>query len=183
MDETLNSEQWRHVFYDKGPWTWGLVLRVPTGRGKMRVHLENLEIWNFEKFNKYHGKVSWNLEKLKFPSWLYIDFEVRLCNLRLFFIKKNVKPCFAWLKYYLQICQVWQLTKNSIAILGNCLYEEFQQVCGCMGCIRIHFLWEHDVSSKFVKLTMRNKFSWAVTVKERGHDFISFLLNNKDLYF
>ena len=33
--------------------------RVPTrpGKpGKMRVHLENLEIsWNFEKFNKYHG--------------------------------------------------------------------------------------------------------------------------------
>ena len=32
---------------------------------KMRVHLENLEIsWNFEKFNKYHGKMTWNLEKL-----------------------------------------------------------------------------------------------------------------------
>ena len=34
--------------------------RVPTrpGKpGKMRVHLENLEIsWNFQKFNKYHGK-------------------------------------------------------------------------------------------------------------------------------
>ena len=34
--------------------------RVPTrpGKpGKMRVHLENLEMsWNFEKFNKYHGK-------------------------------------------------------------------------------------------------------------------------------
>ena len=44
------------------------VLRVPTrpGKpGKMRVHLENLEIsWNFEKFNKYHGKMTWNLEKL-----------------------------------------------------------------------------------------------------------------------
>ena len=42
--------------------------RVPTrpGKpGKMRVHLENLEIsWNFEKFNKYHGKMTWNLEKL-----------------------------------------------------------------------------------------------------------------------
>ena len=26
---------------------------------KMRVHLENLEIsWNFEKFNKYHGKMT-----------------------------------------------------------------------------------------------------------------------------
>ena len=39
--------------------------RVPTrpgkpGKpGKMRVHLENLEIsWNFEKFNKYHGKMA-----------------------------------------------------------------------------------------------------------------------------
>ena len=35
-------------------------IRVPTvpGKpGKMRVHLENLEIWNFEKFNKYHGKM------------------------------------------------------------------------------------------------------------------------------
>ena len=42
--------------------------RVPTppGKpGKMRVHLENLEIsWNFEKFNKYHGKMTRNLEKL-----------------------------------------------------------------------------------------------------------------------
>ena len=42
-----------------------LVCRVPTrpgkpGKpGKMRVHLENLEIsWNFEKFNKYHGKMT-----------------------------------------------------------------------------------------------------------------------------
>ena len=38
------------------------VLRVATrpGKpGKMRVHLENLEIsWNFEKFNKYHGKMT-----------------------------------------------------------------------------------------------------------------------------
>ena len=37
-------------------------VRVPTkpGKpGKMRVHLENLEIsWNFEKFNKYHGKMT-----------------------------------------------------------------------------------------------------------------------------
>ena len=36
-------------------------LRVPTRPakpGKMRVHLENLEIsWNFEKLNKYHGKM------------------------------------------------------------------------------------------------------------------------------
>ena len=31
---------------------------------KLRVHLENLEIWNFEKFNKNHGKMTWNLEKL-----------------------------------------------------------------------------------------------------------------------
>ena len=34
--------------------------RVPTRAGKpgkMRVHLETLEIsWNFEKINKYHGK-------------------------------------------------------------------------------------------------------------------------------
>ena len=41
--------------------------RVPTrpGKpGKMRVRLENLEIsWNFEKFNKNHGKMIWNLEK------------------------------------------------------------------------------------------------------------------------
>ena len=36
--------------------------RVPTqpGKpGKMRVHLEHLGIsWNFEKFNKYHGKMT-----------------------------------------------------------------------------------------------------------------------------
>ena len=39
--------------------------RVPTRPGKpgkpgnMRLHLENLEIsWNFEKFNKYHGKMT-----------------------------------------------------------------------------------------------------------------------------
>ena len=42
--------------------------RVPTRLakpGKMRVHLENLEIsWNFEKFNKYHGKMILYLEKL-----------------------------------------------------------------------------------------------------------------------
>ena len=38
--------------------------KVPTPPGKMRVHLENLEVtWNFEKFNKYHGKMRWNLEK------------------------------------------------------------------------------------------------------------------------
>ena len=40
----------------------GTHCRVPTrpGKpGKMRVHLENLEIsWNFEKFNKYHGKMT-----------------------------------------------------------------------------------------------------------------------------
>ena len=31
----------------------------PGKPGKMRVHLENLEIsWNFEKFNKYHGKMT-----------------------------------------------------------------------------------------------------------------------------
>ena len=48
--------------------------RVPTrpGKpGKMRVHLENLEIsWNFEKFNKYHGKMTWNLEK----TWWLLKF-------------------------------------------------------------------------------------------------------------
>ena len=42
------------------------IYRVPTqpGKpGKMRVHLENLEIsWNFVKFNKYHGKMTCNLE-------------------------------------------------------------------------------------------------------------------------
>ena len=47
---------------------FGLSCRVPTrpGKpGKMRVHLENLEIsWNFVKFNKYHGKMTCNLEKL-----------------------------------------------------------------------------------------------------------------------
>ena len=37
----------------------------PRKPGKMRVHLENQEIsWNFEKFNKYHGKMTRNLEKL-----------------------------------------------------------------------------------------------------------------------
>ena len=39
-----------------------ILSRVPTrpGKpGKMRVHLENLEIsWNFEKFNKYHGNMA-----------------------------------------------------------------------------------------------------------------------------
>ena len=39
-----------------------MVIKVPTrpGKpGKMRVHVENLEIsWNFEKFNKYHGKMT-----------------------------------------------------------------------------------------------------------------------------
>ena len=48
-------------------WTMCTNLRVPTRPrkpGKMRVHLENPEIWNFEKFNKYHGKIIWNLEKL-----------------------------------------------------------------------------------------------------------------------
>ena len=43
-------------------WLINTSIRVPTGpgkRGKMRVHLENLEIsWNFEKFNKYHGKMT-----------------------------------------------------------------------------------------------------------------------------
>ena len=33
----------------------------PGKPGKMRVdplHLENLELWNFEKFNKYNGKIT-----------------------------------------------------------------------------------------------------------------------------
>ena len=35
------------------------LIRVPTRPGKMRVHLENLEIsWIIEKFNKYHGKMT-----------------------------------------------------------------------------------------------------------------------------
>ena len=52
-----------------------VMYRIPTrpGKpGKMRVHLENLEIsWNFEKFHTNHGKMIENLEKtgcaLKFP--------------------------------------------------------------------------------------------------------------------
>ena len=33
--------------------------RKPGKPGKMRVHLRNLEMsWNFEKFNKYHGKIT-----------------------------------------------------------------------------------------------------------------------------
>ena len=47
---------------DPGGGGGGCQGRVPTqpGKpGKMRVHLENLEIsWNFEKFNKYHGKMT-----------------------------------------------------------------------------------------------------------------------------
>ena len=49
----------------KSSMQYPVVSRVPTrpgkpGKpGKMRVHLENLEIsWNFEKFNKYHGKMT-----------------------------------------------------------------------------------------------------------------------------
>ena len=47
-----------------GPVNISRVSTRPGKPGKMRVHLENLEIWNFEKFNKYHGKMTWNLEKL-----------------------------------------------------------------------------------------------------------------------
>ena len=65
--------RWHFCFFDRafivGAWRilpWSC--RVPTRSGKpgkMRLHLENLEIsWNFEKFNKYHGKMTWNLEKL-----------------------------------------------------------------------------------------------------------------------
>ena len=37
----------------------------PGKPGKMRALLENLEkSWNFEKFNKYHGKMIGNLQKL-----------------------------------------------------------------------------------------------------------------------
>ena len=37
----------------------GFPLDLENLPGKMRVHLENLEIsWNFEKFNKYHGKMT-----------------------------------------------------------------------------------------------------------------------------
>ena len=53
-----------HQGLSQGSWECGCRGRVPTrpgkpGKpGKMRVHLENLEIsWNFEKFNKYHGKM------------------------------------------------------------------------------------------------------------------------------
>ena len=36
----------------------------PGKPGKIRVHLENLKIsWNFENFNRNHGKMIWNLEK------------------------------------------------------------------------------------------------------------------------
>ena len=58
---------------DRGPWHTDTVIaccptyfnRVPTrpGKpGKMTVHLEIS--WNFEKFNKYHGKMTKKLEKL-----------------------------------------------------------------------------------------------------------------------
>ena len=52
------------AFHIPQPWLWenigqGSWFRVLTRPGKMRVHLENLEIsWNFEKFNKYHGKMT-----------------------------------------------------------------------------------------------------------------------------
>ena len=53
-------------FWWPGSYLGGLdEFRVPTrpgkpGKpGKMKVHLENLEIsWNFEKNNKYHGKMA-----------------------------------------------------------------------------------------------------------------------------
>ena len=64
-------------------------LRVSTrpGKpGKMRVHLENLEIsWNFEKFNKYHGKILKTWKNLVASKNLPLksDFENPLYNLRL----------------------------------------------------------------------------------------------------
>ena len=42
-------------YYKQAP---GFSLYLPGKPGKMRVHLENLEIWNFENFNKYHGKIT-----------------------------------------------------------------------------------------------------------------------------
>ena len=58
--QNTNRRKWNLQQFDIGS---GGILRVSTrpgepGKpGKMRVHLENLEIsWNFEKFNKYHGK-------------------------------------------------------------------------------------------------------------------------------
>ena len=55
----------------------------PGKPGKMRVHLENLEIsWNFEKFNKNHGKMIWDLEKtwwtLKIPPINLLNYLNRL---------------------------------------------------------------------------------------------------------
>ena len=42
-----------------GLWELNRVPTRPGKPGKMRVHLENLEIsWNFENFNKYHGKTT-----------------------------------------------------------------------------------------------------------------------------
>ena len=60
----LSSFLWAsHAAYLSGaPRSIVYLIRVPTRRGKpgkMRVHLENLEIsWNFEKINKYHGKMT-----------------------------------------------------------------------------------------------------------------------------
>ena len=82
--------------------------RVPTwpgkpGKpGKMRVHLENLEIsWDFEKFNKYHGKIIWNLEKLcgyyKFTPDLP-DLEAPVYNFQIIFQEKfPASLCSAWI--------------------------------------------------------------------------------------
>ena len=58
MQDLLSGEEYVDYKSNKVP-------THPGKPGKMRVHLENLEIsWNFEKFNKYHGKMTWNLEKL-----------------------------------------------------------------------------------------------------------------------
>ena len=50
------------MFINMENWALNDQTRVPTrpGKpGKMRVHLENLEMsWNFEEFNKYHGKMT-----------------------------------------------------------------------------------------------------------------------------
>ena len=66
--EIRNSWFLLEVSFSQKAFVKNYMYRVPTRSGKpgkMRVHLENLEIsWNFEKFNKYHGKMTWNLEKL-----------------------------------------------------------------------------------------------------------------------
>ena len=53
----------------------------------MRVHLENLEIsWNFEIFNKYHGKIikTWKNFAGYYKFTPSSDFENPVYNARLF---------------------------------------------------------------------------------------------------